>query len=71
MSPGGSLRVDGAEEAALEESSGAGKRGVPCPDEEQAEPKRMVTTAAAQQVCLIISEFSSGLAPMWPHLYLD
>jgi hypothetical protein len=63
--------VDGAEEGALEESSGAGERGAPCPDGEQAEPKRIVTTPAAQQLCLIISEFSSGLAPMCPHLYLD
>jgi len=71
VSRGGSLRVDGAEEAALAESSGAGQRGFPCPDEEQPEPKSMVTTAAAEQLCLIISEFSRGLAPMWPHLYLD
>lgn len=63
--------MDRAEEAALEESSGAGERGAPCRDDEQAEPKSMVTTAAAQQLCFIISEFSSGLAPMCPHLYLD
>jgi len=71
VSPGGSLRVAGGGEAALEESSGAGKRGASCLDDEQAEPKRMVTTAAAQQLCLIMSGFSSGLAPMWSHLYLD
>lgn len=62
--------MDVAEGAGLEESFGVGEREAPCPDEEQAEPKRIDTTAAALQLCFIISE-SSGLAPMWPHLYLD
>jgi hypothetical protein len=44
------------EEGGLADASGAGLRGVACPEDEHADPQKIATAAATLQICFTINE---------------